>query len=142
MPTHSEIKIIPYTDQQIFDLVTDVERYPEFLPWVTKATIISRNDNSFIADLEIGYKFLTTVYRSEVVMHPHSRIDVNYLNGPFTRLNNHWQFKMLNEKLTEIDFYIDFEFSSLSLQNLMQPVFSEAVRRLIGAFEKRAAVLY
>ena len=142
MPIHAEKKILPYTAEQIFNLVADVEKYPEFLPWVSQARIINNKENNFVAELDIGYKALTSSYCSQVVLHPHSRIDINYINGPFRYLNNHWQFTPLNEKLTTIDFYIDFEFQSSYLQLLMQSVFSEAVKRMIGSFEKRAASLY
>ncbi len=142
MPTHAEKRILPYRCEQIFDLVANVEAYPEFLPWVISARTISRKENGFIADLAVGYKFLSDSYRSEVILHPHHRIDVLYVNGPFKYLNNHWNFTQVDEKHVEVDFYIDFEFKSGLLQNMMQTVFSEVVKRMIQAFEKRAAEIY
>lgn len=142
MPTHAEKRILPYRAEQIFDLVTDVEKYPEFLPWVLSAKIIKRESDRFTADLEIGYKIIRASYRSEVVLTPHKTIDINYINGPFHYLNNHWNFRQLNEKLMEVDFFIDFEFQSSYLQTLLQSAFGEVVRRMIQAFEKRAASIY
>lgn len=142
MPTHAEKRILPYQVEQIFDLVADVEKYPEFLPWVLSAKIIQRTHDRFIADLEIGYKMIRTSYRSEVILTPHNAIDTHYMNGPFHHLNNHWAFTQLNEKLMEVDFFIDFEFQSSYLQTLLQATFGEVVKRMIQAFEKRAAAIY
>lgn len=142
MPTHAEKKILPYRAEQIFDLVAHVESYPDFLPWVLSSEIIKREENSFLADLAIGYKFISDSYRSEVILTPHHRIDIRYVNGPFKYLNNHWIFNQIDEKHTEVDFYIDFEFTSGLLQGMMQPVFSEVVKRMISAFEKRAQEIY
>lgn len=142
MPIHAEKRFLPYHAEQIFNLVAEVEKYPEFLPWVQSSNIISREENGFIADLEIGYKFIRTSYRSEVILSsPHS-IEIRYINGPFTHLYNNWKFSQVNERLMEIDFFIDFEFESPSLQALLQPVFYEVVRRMIQAFEMRAAEIY
>lgn len=142
MPTHAEKRILPFKAKQIFDLVADVEKYPDFLPWVISAKIISREDNKFIADLEIGYKIIRTSYRSEVILTPHQTIDINYVDGPFRYLNNHWHFKELGETLMEVDFFIDFDFQSSYLQILLQSTFTEVVKRMIQAFEKRAAEIY
>lgn len=142
MPTHAEKRILPFKAMQIFDLVAEVEKYPEFLPWVISAKIISREANKFVADLEIGYKVIRTSYRSEVILTPHQTIDIRYVDGPFRYLNNHWHFKELGEKLMEVDFFIDFDFQSTYLQILLQSAFAEVVKRMIQAFEKRAAEIY
>ncbi|WP_032112098.1 type II toxin-antitoxin system RatA family toxin [Candidatus Paracaedibacter symbiosus] len=142
MPTHAEKRILPYQVEQIFDLVADVEKYPEFLPWILSANIISREPQKFIADLEIGYKLIRTTYRSEVVLTPHQSIDINYINGPFQYLHNHWNFQQRDDKLMELDFFIDFEFQASYLQVVLQSAFGEVVKRMIQAFEKRAAAIY
>lgn len=141
MPTHAEKKVLPYTPQQLFDIISDVARYPEFLPWVDSANVYDRHESHFTADVDIGYKFLTYPYKCRVHLTPPNRIDIEYLTGPFTYLNNHWILTPMNDKLTEIDFYIDFEFSNPMLQSLLTPVFSEAVSRMIRAFEVRAGSL-
>lgn len=142
MPTQAEKKILPYTPDQLFDLVVDVSNYPEFLPWVDTANTYDHQDTSFTADVTIGYKLFTYPYKCKVHSTPKSRIDIEYLTGPFHYLNNHWLFTPLNEKLTEIEFYIDFEFSNPMLQSLLTPIFSEAVSKMMHAFERRAAEIY
>ncbi|WP_010302885.1 type II toxin-antitoxin system RatA family toxin [Candidatus Odyssella thessalonicensis] len=142
MPTHAEKKILPYTSDQLFHLIADVGNYPIFLPWVESANTYDHRDNSFMSDVIIGYKFLTYPYKCRVHLTPTERIDIEYFTGPFRYLNNHWTLTPLNQQLTEIDFYIDFEFKNSTLQALLAPVFSEAVARMIRAFEKRAAELY
>lgn len=142
MPTHAEKRVLPYTCQQLFDVISDVGRYPEFLPWINSANVYDRHESFFTADVDIGYNFFTYPYKCRVHLTPANRIDIEYLTGPFTYLNNHWILREVNEKLTEIEFYIDFEFSNPMLQSLLTPVFSEAVDRMIRAFEARAAELY
>ncbi len=142
MPTHAEKKILPYTPQQLFDIIADVGHYPAFLPWVESANVYDRQDHQFTADVDIGYRFLTYPYKCRVHLAQPNRIDIEYLTGPFTYLNNHWILTPINDKLTEIDFYIDFEFSNPLLQSVLTPVFAEAVSRMIRAFEARASVLY
>lgn len=141
MPTHAEKKFIPYTPEQMFDLVADVERYPEFLPWCTGSRIRKREENRLTADLMVGFKMVRERFTSKVTLDRPNRIDVRYQEGPFRFLNNHWVFERA-EGGCNIDFYLDFEFRSRVLQRLIGVVFEEAVRRMVGAFEARARQLY
>lgn len=143
MPTHAEKRTVPYTQEQIFDLVADVERYPEFLPWCV-ATRIRRREgpNSFVADLVIGFKVFRERFTSRVGLDRPDRIDVVYREGPFHHLTNHWVFEQDDHGNCVIDFYIDFEFRSRTLQRLIGSLFNQAVRRMVGAFEKRARAIY
>jgi coenzyme Q-binding protein COQ10 len=141
MPTHAEKKLLPYTREQLFDLVADIERYPEFLPWCVGARIRERNGNEIVGDLLIGYKMVRERFTSRVVLDRPGRIDVSYSEGPFKYLNNHWLF-VPEPGGCLIDFYVDFEFRSKMLQKLMGMFFNEAVRRMVGAFETRAHQLY
>jgi len=142
MPTHAEHRRLPYSAGQLFDLVADVERYPEFLPWCLAARIRERKDNAITADLLIGFKMVRERFTSRVVLdHPH-RIDVSYAEGPFRYLNNHWIFLPQDDGSCVIDFYVDFEFRSRVLQRIIGMLFNEAVRRMVGAFEARARRLY
>ena len=94
-------------------------------------------------DLVVGFKVFRETFTSKVTLHAPNRIDVEYINGPFRYLNNHWQFNSMNSgRRTEIDFFIDFEFRSRLLQSVASPVFNEAVRRMVGAFERRADAIY
>src|ERR687898_2466113 len=92
MPTHAEQRHLPYSQKQLFDLVASVERYPEFLPWCSAARITRRDGNRFHADLIVRFKMFQERFGSKVTLHPHALIDVEYVNGPFRYLNNHWRF--------------------------------------------------
>lgn len=141
--THAEKRALPQSPEQLFDLVADVERYPEFLPWCIGSRIRSRRDNVLIADLVIGFKGIRESFTSEVTLNrPEMRIDVKYREGPFRYLNNHWIFNAQPDGGCEIDFFVDFEFRSRLLQKVMGMLFNEAVRRMVAAFEARANQIY
>jgi len=141
MPTHAEERVLPYTPEQLFDLVADIERYPEFLPWCVGARIKERRPDLIVADLIIGFRMFRERFTSRVSLDRPRRIDVEYAEGPFRYLNNHWTFTS-DPKGCRVDFFVDFEFRSRLLQRLIEVLFSEAVRRMVGAFEKRARDLY
>ncbi len=144
MPTHAEKRPLPYTPEQMYDLVADIERYPEFLPWCLAARIKKRENDGLLlsADLVIGFKMIREQFTSRVALSPKDKIDVTYTEGPFKYLNNHWHFEDDGRGGCLIDFYVDFEFKSMMLRKLMGPLFSEAVRLMISSFEKRAVALY
>jgi coenzyme Q-binding protein COQ10 len=143
MPTHAEQRVLAYRPEQLFDLVADIERYPEFLPWCVAARIRRRTGDLIEADLVIGFKMIRERFTSRVRLdRPNLRIDVAYAEGPFRYLNNHWIFEPLPDGSTRIDFFVDFEFRSTVLQKLISVLFNEAVRRMVGAFETRARQLY
>jgi len=142
MPTHAEKRILPYTQAQLFDLVLDVEKYPEFLPWCIGCRVRKREEALVVADMIIGFKVFREGFTSRVSYQRPHRIDVKYTDGPFKYLNNHWIFNDLGDGSTEIDFFVDFEFRSRILQAAIGAVFSEAVRRMIAAFEARAHALH
>lgn len=141
MPTHSEKRYLPYGPEQMYDLVADVEDYPNFLPWCVGLRVTSRTENVIRADMVVGFKMIREKFTSKVTLTPKERIDVEYLDGPFSYLKNRWQF---NDKDggCEIDFFIDFEFRSRLLRRIMEPLFQEAVRRMVRAFETRANQRY
>lgn len=143
MATHAEKRVLPYRPEQLYDLVADVEKYPEFLPWCIGARIRDRQPDVLIADLVIGFKGFRDGFTSRVTLNrPEMRIDVAYLDGPFRYLNNHWVFRELADGGCEIDFFVDFEFRSRLLQRIIGVLFNEAVRRMVDAFESRAAKIY
>ena len=141
MPTHAEQRTLPYTPEQLFDLVAEVERYPEFLPWCVGARIRERRDTMIVADLLIGFRMFRERFTSKVSLGKPRRIDVVYSEGPFRYLDNHWAFEPV-EGGCRIDFFVDFEFRSRVLQKLIGVLFNEAVRRMVHAFETRARALY
>lgn len=143
MPTHAEQRYLPYTPDQLFDLVADVERYPEFLPWCVAARIRKREGDMFFADLVIGFKLIRERYTSKVKLDRAGMgIDVTYTEGPFHYLNNHWKFIPAEDGGATIDFFVDFEFKSKLLQKVIGALFNEAVRLMVSSFEKRARQLY
>ena len=142
MSTHAEKRPLPYTPEQLFDLVADVGKYPEFLPWCVGARIRSADETLVVADLVIGYKVFRERFTSRVKLDRPGRIDVEYRDGPFRYLNNHWIFERNEDGSTTIDFYVDFEFRSRLMQKMIGVVFNEAVRRMVQAFENRAHDLY
>jgi coenzyme Q-binding protein COQ10 len=141
MPTHAEQRLLPYTPEQLFALVADVERYPEFLPWCVGARIRERQPRLIVADLIIGFRVFRERFTSCVGLDPPRHIDVTYTEGPFRYLNNHWTFEPAPGGC-RVDFHVDFEFKSRVLQMVIEALFSEAVRRMVAAFERRAAQLY
>lgn len=147
MPTHAEKRTMPYTADQMYDLVGDVASYPKFLPWCSAARISKRveleDSIQLDADLVISFKLFREKFGSRVTLHPEpKRIDVVYLDGPFKYLNNHWQFVDLENGACEVDFFVDFEFKSKVLQAVIGVVFGEAMQRIVKAFETRADDLY
>lgn len=142
MPTHRDRRVLPYTADQLFELVAGVERYPEFLPWCLSSRITKRDGNVFHADLIIGFKMVREKFGSRVAtQRPHS-IDVMPTAGPFRRMDNSWRFTDLPDGGCQVDFSVDFEFRSRILNKLIGGLFHEAVRRMVSAFESRARVLY
>lgn len=142
MPTHAEKKHLPYTPEQMFDLVADIERYGEFLPWCI-ACRKTRDDGSVIeADLIIGYKMIREKFKSRVTLHRPREIRVDYVDGPMKNLSNQWNFIRNDDNTCTIDFYVDFEFKNPMLQGLITLFFDKAVSKMVGAFEDRARLLY
>ena len=142
MPRHSETRHLPYTPDQMFDLVADVGRYDEFLPWVVAVRIRSSSETEMLADLVVGFNAFKERFTSRVTLNPEAkRIDVEYTDGPFKYLKNHWIF-LPHPTGCEIDFYVDFEFRSKLLQKTIELLFNEAVKRMVGAFETRGRQLY
>ena len=133
---------LPYHPDQLYDLVADVEKYPEFLPWCRATRILTKSESEIVADLSVGYKFFRETFRSRVSLTPKTRIDVEYIQGPFHYLNNYWIFKKAGEGGTDVDFFIEFEFRNRLLQNTLQMVVESAFNQMLSAFEKRAHQVY
>jgi coenzyme Q-binding protein COQ10 len=143
VPSHSEQRILPHGAEEMYDLVADVGRYPEFLPWCVAARVLSQSETALRAELAIGFKGIRERFTSLVTLdRPSLRIDVTYENGPFKHLDNHWHFIPLDGGRCRLDFHVDFEFRSRILDMLMGRLFDEAVRRMVRAFETRADALY
>lgn len=147
MPTHAEKRHMPYTADQMYKLVADIGSYPQFLPWCSAARERSRTPDGprevIEADLVISFKVFRERFGSRVTLHPdESRIDVEYLDGPFKFLINHWKFTPAADGGCDVDFFVDFEFKSAILQKIIGVVFTQAMQRIVAAFESRAKTLY
>ena len=146
MPTHSETRTLPYSAQQMYDLVADVDSYPQFLPWCSAARVKSvtpeGETNIMKADLVISFKVFRERFTSRVVLHPGNRsIDTEYVDGPFRYMKSTWNFQDVDGGC-EVSFFVDFAFRNMILQKLIGVVFNEAMQRIVRAFEDRAVSLY
>lgn len=142
MPQHSEQKLMPFTPRQLFGLVADIERYPEFLPWCLGARILDRKGEIVTADLIIGYKAFREKFTSIVTFKEPERISVRYGGGPLSHLNNEWGFLPASGNSCNLSFHVDFNFRSSLLTSMMDMFFEQAFRKMVDAFEKRAHELY
>jgi coenzyme Q-binding protein COQ10 len=141
MPTFANRVEVPYRPDQLFDLVADINKYPEFLPWCGAARVRTRSEAELLADLTIRFGPFRESFTSRVSLeHPH-RIRARYENGPFQYLNNQWVFSP-RPAGAQVDFWVDFEFRNRILQAAIGAVFSEAVKRMVSAFIKRARDVY
>ncbi|WP_339708940.1 type II toxin-antitoxin system RatA family toxin [uncultured Sphingosinicella sp.] len=141
MPEHREVRVLPYTPEQLFDLVADVGRYGEFLPWVIATRVKSRSDTDMVADMVVGFKVFRETFTSRVVLDRPRHIHIDYISGPLKFLYNDWRFKPVGEG-TEVDFHVDFAFRQSILNTLAGAYFHEAFRKMVTAFETRAAKVY
>ncbi|MEE2915783.1 type II toxin-antitoxin system RatA family toxin [Sphingomonas ginsenosidimutans] len=142
MPKHAETRRLPYTPEQMFDLVADVRRYPEFLPWVTAMRVRQDDESATVADMIVGFKGLRETFTSKVGKQRPETIHVEYVDGPLKYLRNDWRFRPDGEGGCLVDFSVDFAFKNRMFEMLAGQVFGAALRRMIGAFEERAAALY
>ncbi len=147
MPELSTTRRVRHAASQMFDLVADVEHYPEFVPLCQSLTVRKRikegGKDIIVADMTVAYKLVRETFTSRVTLdRPNLQILVEYLEGPFRRLNNRWNFRAVNSGACDVEFFIAYEFRSRALGMLMGAVFDAAFRRFAGAFERRADQVY
>lgn len=142
MPGIRDTRRLPYSCAQMYDLVADVGRYHEFLPWVVAVRVKSDSENEMIADLLVGFKAIREKFTSRVQKHRPDRINVHYIDGPLRDLDNSWTFRPVEGGGCEVDFAVDFTFRNPVFEALAGQYFDRAFRRMVEAFEKRAAELY
>ena len=142
MPRHTETRVLPYTPEQLFDLVADVGRYQEFLPWVAATRIRSDSETETVADLIVGFRALKETFTSKVRKTRPREIEIDYIEGPLKHLHNSWNFAPAPGGGTKVDFRVDFGFRNRLFEALAGQMFDRALRRMIGAFEERAHALY
>lgn len=142
MPHHCETRILPYSPTQVFDLVADIEAYPDFLPWCEAAQIIETKDDLVVADLVVGGSFFSDRFCSHVKLNRPGNISVTYGGGALQHLATEWCFADALEGQCAVTFTVDFEIRSHLLGRLMDSFFDKAFLTMVGAFEARAVVLY
>lgn len=147
MPRHAEQKDLPYPAHDLYALVADVDRYPEFLPWCVGARVYGRRGDVFYADLLIGFRTFRERFTSRVSLTPpgpdqEGRIAVDYIKGPLSYLHNDWRFHDNGDGTTRVDFVVDFAFKNRMFEIMVGGLFTEAVHRMVLAFEKRAEEVY
>lgn len=142
MPGIHEVHSLPYSAEQMFDLVADVARYSEFLPWVIATRVRSDSESEMVADMVVGFKSIREKFTSRVTKDRPNEIDVHYIDGPLRDLDNIWRFKPLSETACEVEFQVSFSFRNKVFEALAGQYFDSAFRRMVAAFEARAAQLY
>jgi len=140
MRSHTEEITLPYTEEQLYALVANVEKYPEFIPWCVGVRVHEKAEDHILADLLIGFRGISECFTSKVQLLP-GAIEIEYLKGPFSHLENKWQFTKVKDG-TRIDFLIKFEFKSKILEMLIGGLFEIACQKMVSAFTQRAKELY
>ena len=142
MPGIRESRTVPYSAEQLFDLVADVARYKEFLPWVIATRVRSNSETEMVADMVVGFKSLRESFTSKVSKRRPEMIDVIYVDGPLRDLDNEWHFTDLPEGGCRVDFSVEFAFKNRVFEALAGQYFDRAFRKMVAAFEARAEALY
>lgn len=142
MPGVRETRRMPYSAEQMFDLVADVGRYGEFLPWVIATRVRSNSETEMVADMVVGFKAIRESFTSRVTKNRASQIAVHYVDGPLSDLDNVWTFREIDASTCEIDFLVEFTFRNRLFERIAGQYFDKAFRKMVEAFEKRAAQLY
>ena len=142
MPGIHQQRVLPFTPEQMFDLVADVKRYPEFLPWVIATRIQSDSETEMVADMVVGFKAIREKFTSRVVKQRPDHLEVFYIDGPLKDLDNNWTFTPTEDGGCEIDFCVEFTFRNAVFEALAGQYFDRAFRKMVQAFEDRADALY
>jgi coenzyme Q-binding protein COQ10 len=147
MPRHREVRRLPWSAAEMFDLVADIGRYPEFLPWVQGMRVGPETGGVVVADMIVGFRMIREKFTSRVTLQRVTaegvgHVHVDYLDGPMKHLFNDWQFRDLPDGGCEIDFAVDFEFRNKAFEKLAGLFFTQAFEKMVAAFVARAQALY
>lgn len=142
MPGIRETRRLPYSAEQMFELVADVGRYGEFLPWVVATRVRSNSETEMVADMVVGFKSLRESFTSRVAKDRPHTIKVHYVDGPLSDLDNVWTFRAVDAHTCEIDFLVEFTFKNRLFEKIAGQYFDKAFRKMVEAFERRAEQLY
>ena len=142
MVKYSVTKRLNHSNTQMFDLISDVGKYPDFLPWCISTNIYNKSNDIFYSDMEIGFKLIKESFTSKVTVIESKKVYSEAISGPFKKMNNIWEIDYVSDKECEINLSIEFEFKSFLLQNIIGKLFENASKKMIIAFEERADILY
>ncbi|OYZ16855.1 MAG: ubiquinone-binding protein [Sphingomonadales bacterium 28-64-96] len=142
MPKHREVRRLAWSATEMFDLVADIGRYPEFLPWVQGMRVGPERDGIVVADMIVGFRMIREKFTSRVTLDRPRTVHVEYLDGPMKHLFNDWTFRDAPGGGCEIDFAVDFEFRNRAFEALAGMFFTQAFEKMVGAFVARAEALY
>jgi ribosome-associated toxin RatA of RatAB toxin-antitoxin module len=142
MGSISKSAVVPYTAEQMYSLVNDIEAYPEFLPWCTEATVYNRTDTGLRASVSLATGKIKQSFTTENTMRPGSLIDVRLISGPFSYLNGNWRFENVGNNLCRIDLQMEFEFRNKLLKLALGAVFTQFMSRLVSSFVDRAEQIH
>lgn len=142
MPQIRVSEIVPFSQNQMYHLVVDVEQYPHFLPWCVNSRIFDRTETQFLAELTIAFKGIRESFQTVDILTPEEKVEVNLRSGPFRYLASTWTFTPLSSNRTRVDFYIEFRFQSRMKEMIMGPVFTQFSKQMVAAFRKRAMALF
>ena len=137
-----ESEIVPYTPGQMFELIADVDRYQEFLPWCEESRVVSRENNTVVAEFKAKLGPASVSFTTRNEFHPSERIDIHLLKGPFQVFEGGWRFSSESESSSKIEFRLRFKIAHGHLGSIFDPLFQEATDKIIGDFKKRAQTVY
>lgn len=141
MPRIQLTDTVPFQAMQMYDLVLDVRRYPEFLPWCTKTRIFNEEEGQFVAELTISFRGMRESFQTVDRFVPGRKVEVKLRSGPFQHLENEWTFTPTPQG-TRVDFFIDFKFKSRLMNVTLGPIFTQVSKQMLEAFRNRAFALY
>ncbi|MEO5340584.1 MAG: type II toxin-antitoxin system RatA family toxin [Magnetococcus sp. MYC-9] len=142
MPQIRVTETVPFSQSQMYQLVVDVERYPDFLPWCVKGRVLERSEKQFLAELTVAFKGIRESFQTIDILTPEYKVEVNLRSGPFRYLASTWTFTPVTPHNTRIDFFIDFTFQSRMKEMLLGPVFTQISKQMVAAFCRRAVALF
>ena len=133
---------LEYSDKKIFDLICDIEKYPDFLPWCKNSSIYNKQDNEFYSDITVGFNLVNETFTSKVIVDYPQSVISTATNGPFQTMINKWSIEPLGNNKCHVSLKIEYEFKSIILKKLIGKFFDKATEKMITAFEKRAKYIY
>ena len=137
MVSFSKNKILNHPVKKIYNIIADVKKYPDFLPWCNEITIKKKNKIYIITEVKVGFKNINETYVCRVLLYPHKRITLEYISGPFEYLEIDWKFKKITKIKTDVNFFCNFKFRSIFLRLSTSFFLENAVEKMVDAFEKK-----